>query len=363
MEKHKKVNEKQIKREYNEKKAETKEIKHAVKTDISRMIFLLLPKRYRNALEREAHFADLEDSKEKYAIKIIAFFYLFFLIFFSILYFYFAVNTFFLIFILVAAIILGLFSPLIIFTLLADRRGAQIDAVLSDFLLLTASNIKSGFTIDKSLFFSARPEFGLLSEQIKRAAFEIYSGVKVEEAFSHLTEKIRSVSLERTFKLLLEGIQSGGNVATLLEESALDIENTRVLQKEIRSSVQMYVIFIMISSVIAAPILFAISNYLIVNTVTVWANLDINAEMSPQIFSSGILILTPTLPTLEPEFFHYFAISAIIITTVFGGILVSLIKTGEMKEGVKYSPAFLVISLIIFFVSQFLLSGVIGFIV
>src|SRR3989344_967273 len=50
------------------------------------------------------------------------------------------------------------------------RRKLDIEEVLPDFLQLTSSNIKSGMTIDRALWYSVRPRFGVLAKEIETVA-------------------------------------------------------------------------------------------------------------------------------------------------------------------------------------------------
>ncbi len=247
-------------------------------------------------------------------------------------------------------------APYLVFSSSADSRKKEIDDVLPDFLLLVAANIRSGLTIDRAILFSARPEFGSLSVEFKKVAFEIYGGASLETAFSKLTKRIKSGILERTISLIVEGIKSGGAVAKLLEEIAIDIRNTETLQKEIRASVMMYVMFIFMAAVIGAPALFAISTFLIQGTMAMWGDMDMST--GPEMEGTGAISIAA--PSLDGTVFGYFAIAVIIITTTFSGILISLIQSGNARQGLKYCPIFTSIALLVYFAAKEVLFRVFG---
>ena len=247
-------------------------------------------------------------------------------------------------------------APYLVFSSSADSRKKEIDGVLPDFLMLVASNIKSGLTIDRAILFSARPEFGSLSTEFKKVAFEIYGGASLESAFIKLTKRIKSGVLERTISLVVEGIKSGGAVAKLLEEIAIDIRNTETLQKEIRASVMMYVMFIFMAAVLGAPALFAISTFLIQGTTAMWGGMDMST--GPEVQSAGMISISA--PSIDSTIFGYFALAVIIVTTTFSGILISLIQTGTARQGLKYAPIFTSVALIVYFAAKEILFRVFG---
>ncbi len=318
--------------------------------NFSKRLYGNLPMGYRKKLERTARYAGLnEHPTHVYLSNIIKSYYMLMSIIFALGYFAIGLSTTHTAFILFVIFSTGPLIPYIVFSMTADKRTSNIEKVLPDFLTLTASNIRSGLTIDKAMLFAAREEFGALATEVKRTAFKIYGGIEIEDAFNDMTRRIDSGHLERTVKLLLEGIKSGGNVATLLEESARDVENSKMIQKEINASVQMYIIFIILAGVIASPVMFSISNYLIESTTDMWSDVDTDGMGNA---GAGILTLKPSDTDIDTEFFTFFAAAAISITTIFGGMLISLIKYGNVRSAVKYSPIFTIIALSLFYISK-----------
>ena len=55
----------------------------------------------------------------------------------------------------------------------AEGKGKFVERILPDALQLIASNMKSGLTAERALFVSARPEFGPLERELKRASAKI----------------------------------------------------------------------------------------------------------------------------------------------------------------------------------------------
>ena len=60
------------------------------------------------------------------------------------------------------------------------------------------------------------------------------AGMEVKDALLGMTKRIRSRTLDSTMKMLVDGMESGGEIASLLEQTSLDIINTRLVEKEVR---------------------------------------------------------------------------------------------------------------------------------
>ncbi|MCX8178820.1 MAG: type II secretion system F family protein [Candidatus Aenigmarchaeota archaeon] len=238
-----------------------------------------------------------------------------------------------------------------ILVFVSENRANFADEILPDVLNLLSSNIRSGLTPDKALMLTARPEFGPLEEEIKRAAKKTLSGESIEEAIKIIPERINSRNLERTVMLLSEGMSKGGSLQGLLDSLANDIRETRLIKKEIAAQVMVYAIFIFFAVAIGAPILMATSNHLIETMSSISANLKLENVAMP----SQIPIKIQKI-SVNKNFMLSYSITSLTITSIFGGILIGLIREGNEKAGIKYIPVLLAISIGLFFLSKAILA-------
>ena len=143
------------------------------------------------------------------------------------------------------------------------KRKLDIEDVLPDYLQLTASNIKSGMTIDRALWYAVRPRFGVLAREIETVAKETMRGEDLKTALQKFADKYESVLLKRSISLLIEGLEAGGEIGNLLNKIAINIQENKIMKKEMAANVTTYVIFISFATIAAAPVLFALSGVLI----------------------------------------------------------------------------------------------------
>jgi type II secretory pathway component PulF len=212
-----------------------------------------------------------------------------------------------------------------------ESRKNQVESVLPDFLHIAASNVRAGMPVDQALWFAARPEFGLLSQEIESVAKRTFGGEPFTQTLERLSARFDSPLLHRTVSLIKHGVASGGEMASILEDTAKDVRRIQLIKKEITASMLMYVIFITFASVIGAPFLYAVSFKLISVLQRVWGQMA--SAKAPSI---GFIV--PSSPGVTPEQFFWFSFFAILITSVIASFIVSVIQTGSKKEGVKYIP-------------------------
>lgn len=239
--------------------------------------------------------------------------------------------------------------------LAVERRTKFVENILPDALQLVAANIKSGFIPSSALVLSARKEFGPLSDAIKNVGKEMMTGKSLQESMGEMTKNIKSDVLETTVTLVTKGIKAGGQLVALFEETALDIRRKESIKKEVRANIMMYAIFIGFAGCVGAPVLYALSGFL-VGTISRLGGMvsvpdDVMSKM-PLHMKFGIGI--------SPDFLFLFSITAILITAIFGGLIIGLISSGKEKEGIRYIPILVIVSLAVFFVSGFLITLMFG---
>jgi flagellar protein FlaJ len=240
-----------------------------------------------------------------------------------------------------------------------DSRGKQVDAILPDALRLMAMHLKSGLTIDRALINSARPEFGPLEERISRAGKQVLAGKDVKVAFLEIPHKIKSELLERTVQLIVEGVQSGGELSHLLEETAEDIHDTSIIQKEIKATVLTYAIFIFFAAAFGAPMIFGISTYIVESLTERAAEFQLEAGTAMQANTGFINVSASS--GVEPSFLILYAVISLIVTSVSSSLIIGMIKDGNEKQGVKYIPLMIALSIIVFFGTRFFVSNTFAF--
>ncbi len=244
-------------------------------------------------------------------------------------------------------------------SLIGDTRARNIEVVLPDCLQLIAANIRAGVTVDQAIWLSARPEFGILEDEIRKVGAKTIGGKTVKDALIEMTEHIASDILHRAIMLLNEGMEAGGELAKLLEETASNIRTQQMLRKEIRAAVTMYTMLILFAAVLGAPVLFAVSIQFVIAIGELWGPANFGNTQAMGGF--GIFKMASG-PSISPDVLLYFALSAVTITTLFGGMIISMVQYGQARRGIKYAPILMLAALAVFFTARSVVSGMLSFV-
>jgi flagellar protein FlaJ len=255
---------------------------------------------------------------------------------------------------LIAASVFIIFEALVAGLLIvtANNRITAIEASLPDFMSIMASNIKSGLTYDRALLLSARKELGPLAKEIDRAAKEALTGRPLTESLLSMTDRVHSEVLSKTIRLIVEGVNSGGNLADLLEITSLDLRRFASMRQEVSATVMTYQLFMVAAACFGAPLIYAVTTFLLkIITVT-------KAKITATAGEMSFLPMFQNAGGISPEVVYLFALGAIAITTFFGALAIGVIGKGKESEGYPYFPLMLAIGFAVFFLTRALLDAI-----
>ncbi len=235
----------------------------------------------------------------------------------------------------------------------SEARKMVVEATLPDFLSLMAANVRAGMTIDQSMWYAAKPEFGIFSREIRSIVKSSFSGEPFDKALNRLAIRFNSRTFERTLILIKQAMATGGEVADVLEMTAEDARETAIQKKEIASSLTVYEIFVVFASAVGTPFLFSVAGKLIVVLEKAFTYIPSGGIAMEQMGN----LVRPTAPIVTSLQFFYFSIGAIFITTLFSSLILGSIKKGSRIQGIKYFPFLLMLSYIIFWAASSLLDA------
>lgn len=235
-----------------------------------------------------------------------------------------------------------------------DARVKMVESILPDFLLLVASNVRAGMTPFAAFRASARNEFGPLAEEIKLATSESLGVESFTEALSKLSQRIASDSLREIVSFFAQSLRSGGKIARLLETTANDLRQTQALKKELLSSTKMYVMFVVFVVVIATPVLLSVS----VQFLDMIESIQSESHAAP--IEGAQLGFLASKPGFNSAFMQTVSYALLLGNSFLASIFIGVIGGGKGKNGLKYAPIILVVSIIVFFASRTAFSGMLS---
>jgi len=238
------------------------------------------------------------------------------------------------------------------------QRKKEVEEVLADFLLLTSANVRAGMTIDKALWHAVRPRFGVLAKEIEKVAKKTLSGENLQVALDEFGESYDSSLLKRSVSLLIEGIEAGGEIGELLNNIALDIQETNLMRKEMSSSVATYAIFIGFASSLAAPFLFALAGQVLKVVTRIGNKIDVSPQTLAN--SGGFQFSFSGGGAIKYSNFLIFAVTTLVMTSIISQIIVATIRKGNAEEALMNIPIAIGVALTLFFVIGHFLGMFLG---
>jgi len=255
----------------------------------------------------------------------------------------------------VIQILLATFIILVIYFYVDLRiylRTKKMEEMLPDFLQVVSSNLKGGMSFENALLGSINPRFSILANEMAEVSKKVMTGHDVGKALSELGQKYDSPMLKRTIDLMISEVESGGEIAGLIDKIVENIKELKVLKEEISASAVAYTIFIGAIVIVIAPLLFSLSFHLLI------VILNFVSRVAVATTSVGALPLTITEVVVNPENFRYFSIMSLVVISFFSSLIVSTVEKGNIKSGLKYIPIFLIGSLGLYFVFMKILGAV-----
>jgi len=238
------------------------------------------------------------------------------------------------------------------------ERTRKIEEVLDDFLMLVSENLKGGLSLDKAMWSSVKPEFGVLAREIEVASKKVATGEEVEDALGEFIDKYESPMTRRAFELIIEDARIGGQIAFTIDKIVDDIKETKLLKADMVATNVQYVLFIAIIVLVISPLLFALSFQLLSILVR------FSAKLAPALkgTTSSIPFTISELNVNITDFINFSRL-AIGMVAVFSSLLISEINRGNIKGGIKYVPVAVFASLLIYEIFMkafsFLFSGLV----
>ena len=121
----------------------------------------------------------------------------------------------------------------------ANRRRAsrckRFEENLPDSLMLMASSLRSGFSLDQAIVAAADQAGTEMSEELRKAIQEIRIGLQLEVALGRVADRVNSPDFAWVVNALRIQRKSGGNLAELLSTAAKTVRERGQLHREVQA--------------------------------------------------------------------------------------------------------------------------------
>jgi tight adherence protein B len=114
-------------------------------------------------------------------------------------------------------------------------REKKIGQALGEAVTMMASSLRAGYSMMQALETVSREMQPPISDEFRRVTMEVGVGIAVEEALSHMVERVKSTDLELLTVAMNVQREVGGNLAEILDTIAATIRERQELQGEVRT--------------------------------------------------------------------------------------------------------------------------------
>lgn len=235
----------------------------------------------------------------------------------------------------------------------AERRAKAVEAVLPGFYQLVSSYLRSGMTPYQALKSASKKEFGVLKEELDIATSKALGTQSFSDALLDISTRIKSDNLQRSTELMVRGMDSGGSLAKMLEESAANLVENKSLRRQIVTASRTYTLMVIFAVVIGGPLLLSISTRF--NERLVDLTQSINTDVTDiQGLQLGLISADVNI---NPDILFNIALFTIFMTSLISSFLVGIIVEGKEKYGFKYATFFVPLSIAFFYIFRIFLTS------
>jgi pilus assembly protein TadC len=248
-------------------------------------------------------------------------------------------------FLLVGTGILVGVLPFVISLMNETRMDNEKEEMFLEFTRNLVESVKTGTPISRSIINLKDKAYGVLGQNIKKLANQIYLGIPINSALQVFAKDVNNQTVSRTIILIGQAERAGGEIGEILEAVAEAVSISDKLKKERKAAistlvVQGYIIFFVFLIIIL------IMQFQILPMVSGIAELGSLGGGSFASMGTGGGGGGAAEPIDQEDMSNSF-LYLILIQGFFTGLTIGKLGEGGIKAGIKHSFALMFISFII----------------
>ncbi len=206
------------------------------------------------------------------------------------------------------------------------RRVNKIEEYLPNFLRDIAEMSRAGLTLPSAVSTVAKGEYGEMSKEIRKMNDSLSWGVSFEITLENFAKRMNTSLISRSVALITQANRAGGRMSVVLEAAAKDASEIKVLQRERRGNMAVYVVISYMSFFVFIFVILMLSSKFVP---TMYAA----GEAASGISAGG----TAFLGSFDPDRFIRILFHASMIQGFVSGLVAGQMGEGELSAGLKHS--------------------------
>ncbi|WP_048135408.1 type II secretion system F family protein [Methanolobus tindarius] len=122
------------------------------------------------------------------------------------------------------------------------KRTDTIEEYLPTFLRDISEMSRAGLTLPRAVNTVAKGEYGALTKEVQTMDASMSWGVSFEESLQNFAKRVPTPIIVRSVSLITQASKAGGRVAAVLEAAARDAREVKILERERRGNMMVYVV-------------------------------------------------------------------------------------------------------------------------
>ncbi len=122
------------------------------------------------------------------------------------------------------------------------KRTDTIEECLPTFLRDISEMSRAGLTLPRAVNTVAKGEYGALTKEVQTMDSTMSWGISFEESLQNFGKRVPTPIIVRSVSLITQASKAGGRVASVLEAAARDAREVKLLEKERRGNMMVYVV-------------------------------------------------------------------------------------------------------------------------
>ena len=222
------------------------------------------------------------------------------------------------------------------------KRKDGIDRNMPLFLLALLNGVKTGAQIQDIIKTASTRNFGALSSEIKNLNATIGSGFPISDCFEIFALRCGTRISKRVATLLELSLSAGGDITENLEMIQKHIADMAELEKSRKSSLAPYLYTVYIAFFVFLAIALLLSVNFVPEIEKIKAGFDTTntSSGSPELFGA--------IKNFDPTLLKSMMYNMALIESIFGGLTVGKISSGNYISGIKHVIMMLIITVVSF---------------
>jgi len=237
-----------------------------------------------------------------------------------------------------------------------SRKRKKIESQFPDALNTLSDSNEMGMTLVEALESSAKNMSGIMGDEFRDMAKYISLKNDVKGALIRFANRMETFSVTRTVKMLVDSLESSGDVTDVLDVAARDVKQQYLLQKQRRQELSMYTVIVLVSFVIYLIIIIVLDSLFLSvlegEEFSADPGVDAETATNPTAAQGGDLpedtevsVQFEDIPTdrFRMAFYH-----STLVQALGNGLLAGQLGNEDYRKGFKFSIIMMLISTVAF---------------